>query len=459
MATLSRSSISSVAMSSEETKTTGRRSDKVFFGWWTVLAAGVLGLWGFGSGFYSFGALFKPFSNHFGWTEAEIAGASAMRRVEGGVGGLTTGWFTDKFGPRLMCLLGTLIAGLGYILMYFVNSLWSFYLVYGVIVALGWTFGLTGNLDKAIAEWFVKRRGSATSIYRVVVALQIVPPLVTWFIATFGWRTAFVFMGLITWAIGFPLAWFFIRPKRPEYYGLLPDGETVNVEVVEDGGSMIKFGQEFVAQKYGEVEFSLGQAVRSRVFWVVALASAISSLLWSVVTVYLIPYLVDYGMNDIAAAAILSFLVSMSIPGRIVGGILVDRISIHKLKYVILAARCLLSFGLFLMIVATDQSIIYLFAVLIGLGIGLDIGAFGPMRTRFFGRKAYGTIMGVVSLLTFPVSAFAPIYIGWMYDVTGSYTGGFTLILIIYTIGLFSYLFLNPPKQKPDVVSDIEKLL
>ncbi len=54
---------------------------------------------------------------------------------------------------------------------------------------------------------------------------------------------------------------------------------------------------------------------------------------------------------------------------------------------------------------------------------------------------------------------FAPIYIGWMYAVTGSYSGGFTLILIIYTIGLFSYLFLNPPKQKPDVVSDIERLL
>jgi len=446
-------------MNCEEKKTAGKKSDKIFFGWWMVLAAGVMGLWGFGSGVYSFGVLFKPLSDHFGWSTEEIAAASALRRVEGGFGGITTGWFTDKFGPRVMCLLGSLVAGLGYILMYFVNSLWSFYLVYGVMVSLGWTLGLTGNLDKAIAEWFVKKRGSATSIYRVIVAIQIVPPFVVWLFDTIGWRTAFVVMGLITWIVGFPLAWFLIRPKRPEYYGLLPDGETVSGETVEDESSMIKFGQEFVARKYGEVEFSFRQAVRTQCFWVLALASAISSLLWSIITVYLIPYVVDLGMNEIAAATILSFLVSMGIPGRIVGGILVDRISVHKLKYVILSARCLLALGLFFMIAATNQAMIFLFAALIGLGTGLDVGAFGPTRTRFFGRKAYGTIMGIISLLTLPVGAFAPIYIGWMYDVTGSYKESFTLILIIYAIALFSYLFINPPKNKPDAVSDITTVL
>jgi len=454
----SRNSKISVTVGFEETKTPGRKNTRVFFGWWTVLAAGVLGLWGFGSGFYSFGLLFKPFNDHFGWTSAEIAGASALRRVEGGVGGLTTGWFTDRFGPRVMCLVGTLFAGLGYILMFFINSLWSFYLIYGVIVALGWTFSLTGNLDKAIAEWFVKRRGVATGIYRVIVALQIVPPLVTWFIAALGWRMAFVLMGLITWALGFPLAWFFFRSKRPEYYGLLPDGETVNFENVDDESSMIRFGQEFIAEKYGEVEFTVRQAMRTQVFWVLVAASAISSILWPVITMYLIPYLIDFGMNEITAAVILSFLVTMSIPGRIIGGILVDRISIQKLKYVILSARCLLALGLFLMMTATDQSMIYIFALLLGLGTGLDIGAFGPTRSRFFGRKAYGTIMGIVSVLTLPFGVIASIYIGWMYDVTGSYTESLALILIIYVIGLFTHLFLNPPKRRLDVVSDVNRI-
>lgn len=212
----------------------------------------------------------------------------ALRRVEGGLGGLTTGWFTDKFGPRAMCLIGTLLAGLGYILMYFVNSLWSFYLVYGIIVALGFTFSLTGNLDKAIANWFVKRKGLATGIFRVIIALQVIPPLVTWFIATYGWNIAFILMGLITWSIGLPLAWFFIKPKRPEYYGLLPDGEVVNVKKAKERDSMIRIGQEFVAGKYGEVEFTVRQAMRTQSFWLLVIISAFGGLLWPVISMHLI---------------------------------------------------------------------------------------------------------------------------------------------------------------------------
>jgi len=203
---------------------------RVFFGWWTTLASGIIGSWGFGSWVYSFGALFTPLQYEFGWNRAEIAGAGSLRQIEGGLGGLATGWFTDRFGPRIMCIVGTLVAGLGYILMYFVNSLWSFYLVFGIVVALGWTFSLTGNLDKAIIEWFVKRRGLATGIYRVIVALQVVPPFITFLIAMHGWRIAYVISGLITWSICVPLAWLFIKSKRPEFYGLLPDGEDVKVE-------------------------------------------------------------------------------------------------------------------------------------------------------------------------------------------------------------------------------------
>lgn len=134
-----------------------------------------------------------------------------------------------------------------------------------VVVALGWTFGLTGNLDKAISEWFVKRRGLATGIYRVIVAFQVVPPLVTLFMATYGWKIGYVITGLITWSICIPLAWFFIKPKRPEFYGLLPDGE-VKVESGNERDSMIKIGQELVARKYGEVEFTVRQAIKSRTF-------------------------------------------------------------------------------------------------------------------------------------------------------------------------------------------------
>lgn len=431
---------------------------KVFFGWWTTLAAGVIGSWGFGSWIYSFGTLFTPLQDEFGWNRAEIAGAGSLRRVEGGLGGLATGWFTDKFGPRVMCLVGCLIAGSGYILMYFVNSLWSFYLTYGIVVAFGWTFGLTGNLDKAIAEWFVKRRGLATGIFRVIIALQVVPPLITLFMATYGWKIGYVITGLITWSICIPLAWFFIKPKRPEFYGLLPDGEA-KVESGNERDSMIKIGQELVARKYGEVEFTVRQAIKSRTFWVMVTYGVINGLLWPIISVHLIPYLADFGMNEITAAATLSLLVFIGLPSRLIGGILTDKISVHKQKYVILLAGLARVLGLFLLVAAADLVIVYLFVVLYGLGNGLNIGAWGPLRARFFGRKAYATIMGISSMLTLPVGVLAPVYIGWTYDITGTYKNSFTLILTIFAIGLISVFLLNPPRQKPEAVSDIEKLI
>lgn len=186
---------------------------------------------------------------------------------------------------------------------------------------------------------------------------------------------------------------------------------------------------------------------------------AISGLLWPIISIHLIPYLIDFGMNEITAATTLSLLVFIGLPSRLIGGILTDKISVHKQRYVILLAGLVRVLGLFLLVAAADLVIVYLFVVLYGLGNGLNIGAWGPLRTRFFGRKAYATIMGISSMLTLPVGVLVPVYIGWIYDITGTYKNSFTLLLTIFAIGLISVFLLNPPRQKPEAVSDIEKLM
>jgi hypothetical protein len=83
----------------------------------------------------------------------------------------------------------------------------------------------------------------------------------------------------------------------------------------------------------------------------------------------------------------------------------------------------------------------------------------GPIRTRFFGRKAYSTIMGAILLLTLPVSVSGPLYVAWVYDIGGGYRGSFTTMFIIYTVGILACFFFDPPKQKPKIVSDVEKIV
>ena len=93
----------------------------IFFGWWTVLASGIMNLWGYGVWHYGFGVFFSPLSKEFGWTRAQISAAASLRRFEGGVEGPFGGILADKLGPRAMNFIGMFIAGFGYCLMYFIN--------------------------------------------------------------------------------------------------------------------------------------------------------------------------------------------------------------------------------------------------------------------------------------------------------------------------------------------------
>ena len=209
---------------------------------------------------YGFSALFKPLSSELGFSRAVTSVAAGFGRFGGGVTAPLTGWLSDRFGPRWIILFGVSLFSLGLILMNFINSLWAFYAVWGVMVATGLNTALGLPLQKVITNWFVKKRGLAIGIRWVFVG-PLILPLITWFIITQGWRMASVVGGLVMLCVGLPLVWFFIRSERPEYYGLLPDGTTVEEEVA-DVSQMIDRGIKYAAE-VEEVEFTLRQAVRT----------------------------------------------------------------------------------------------------------------------------------------------------------------------------------------------------
>jgi len=133
---------------------------EVFFGWWTVLVGSLLSAWGIGFQVHGFSALFKPIASEFGFSRAATSVATSIGKLGYGLESPLTGWLVDRFGPRLLITIGMFIAGLGLILMNFINSLWTFYVVWGVILGTGINIGLEIPVDKAIASWFVKKRGS-----------------------------------------------------------------------------------------------------------------------------------------------------------------------------------------------------------------------------------------------------------------------------------------------------------
>ena len=223
------------------------KSPRFFYGYVVAAAAFfiMVVMWG---AIYTFGVFLKPLSADFGWTRAQISFAYSFGRLEGGLEGPFGGIATDKFGPRAVNLWGFILGGSGLCLMYFVDSLWMFYVAW-ITVSTGFNLGLAGPLDAAVANWFVKRRGTMIAIMRSVVALcglTIVPGMM-WLLLTYGWQNAFLMAGVSTWCIGIPLTWFFIKPRRPEYYGWLPDGKRVDEEIAADTEATIQAGVEYAA--------------------------------------------------------------------------------------------------------------------------------------------------------------------------------------------------------------------
>jgi len=436
-----------------------RRFPKIFFGWWTVLATGIVAMWSSGFHGYGFSALFKPIASELGFSRAATSVPASIGRFEGGFESPLSGWIADRYGPRWIILAGISLSCVGFIMMNYINSLWAYYVVWGVIIGTGFNIAITIPLDKAISNWFVKKRGIAISTKVVFSGLGGVLglPFIAWLIATQGWRMTCVIGGLILLVVGLPLIWFFVKQQRPEYYGLLPDGAAVEEGLKGNTSQMVERGVEYAAE-VEEVEFTLRQAMRTPAYWLLMAAHASHGLVDPAIRLHTIPFLTDIGINPLTAAGMMSIMVLASIPARLVGGILADHLKRDQLRFLLGGAYLLQAVGFTVFLLNQTMAMIYVWFILYGIGMGIGFGLMAPMRARYFGRKAFGSIGGSSQLFMTPVGIIAPVYCGWVYDTTGSYITAFTLFVALLAFSAVLMSLINPPKP-PAEVTDVRKFL
>ncbi|MFC2011260.1 MFS transporter [Chloroflexota bacterium] len=430
---------------------------KMFFGWWTVISTGILS--GLGSGFthYGISVFFKPIAADLGFSRAVASTAAAVGRLEGGLGSPLAGWLADKYGPRLVIFIGSCIVLIGLVLMNYVNSLWAYLLVWGVLIGLGNNLAYTVAADKAITSWFVRKRGLAIGIRFVIwgVCGVILLPIVTWLVTTEGWRmTNLIWAGVIL--VTLPLAWFLIKPSRPEYYGLLPDGAIVEEEAA-DTSQMIDKGVKYAAETE-EVEFTLRQAMKTRSYWMLLVSWACGMIVMGGLNIHIIPFLTDMSIDPIIAGSMMAMMVFFTIPGRFLGGVIADRLKINHLQFFLAGSFFFLAAGITAIIIEQTISMVYVFLVLYGFGSGAST----PMRlmigSRYFGRKAFGSILGSILMIEAPLGFIAPIYAGWIYDTTGSYIPAFITFTVLTVFAMFLMFLVRPPKP-PAEVTDVNNFM
>jgi MFS family permease len=426
---------------------------RVFFGWWSVLFIGIMSGLGHGFNTYGISVIFKPVSSELGLDRAATSWAPGIGRLEGGITSPLVGWLSDKFGPRWMVIIGICIAGVGLILMNFITSVWQYYVAWGAMIGLGLNIGLTVACDKNINDWFIRRRGLAQgikfgliSVFGIIV-VQILTPLVD----IQGWRFTCLLWGIIMFA-SVPLVFILVRPQRPEYYGLLPDGASVDNRTEVTASSMVERGVGY-ASSFEETEFTFKQAVRTGTFWLLIAGFSVHNIIGGGFNIHVFPFLTDIGIDEVAAGGMMGLMIFASTPARFFGGIIADRIPKNRLYMLLVAAFLLQVIGLSTYLWYQTMPAVYVLLVCHGLSTGAVTPLVILLLGRFYGRKAFGVILGTAVALLAPIALLAPVFYGGVYDATGSYNGAFITALVLSVIAAVIMFFVRPPKMQGTMIT------
>jgi cyanate permease len=420
----------------------------IFFGWWTVLVTGIVS--GLGLGFYVYGisALFKPIASDLGLSRAATSGGSGVGAMVGYLLAPLIGWTADRFGPRSAIAGGLLTVITGLIMMNFVNSIHGFYLVWGLVIGVGANLGLTIAIDKALANWFVKKIGLAMGVKFALIGLfsALSMPLVSWLITRFGWRmTCLIWAALLL--IGVPFVIALIKNERPEFFGLLPDGEKNGTHLKMESG--VRWARAAAdAADLQASEFGLRDALRTGSYWILTLCLFTQSFIMTGFNTHFIPFLTEMNIAPVVAGSMMGIMLFFSIPSRFFGGLFADRVGKDRMKILLALPFAFIILGMAAFLIHPSIETIYLLMFFYGLAHGLPTPLILVSISRYFGRKAFGAICGTAVMCMSPAAFISPVLAGWIFDSTGSYSVAFVVFASISLVVIIALGFLKVPVKK-----------
>ncbi|MFH1568968.1 MAG: MFS transporter [Gemmatimonadota bacterium] len=202
-----------------------RRPSEVFYGWWIVAGGFTIQMLNGALLFHAFSAYVLPLQAEFGWNRTQLSGAFSMARAESGILGPIQGWLIDRYGPRRIMRIGTVLFAAGFFFFGRADSIYSFYGAFAVI-ALGSSLGGFMPITATVTSWF--RRWRATALGLMLAGMGaggLMLPGVVWLLNTHGWRAAAQGSALLILAVGLP-ATQLMRRRPPEVSG--GTGESTN---------------------------------------------------------------------------------------------------------------------------------------------------------------------------------------------------------------------------------------
>ncbi len=381
---------------------------KPFYGWAIVAAFFAISTIMFGA-LTSFGVFFKSIGTEFGLTRAATSAIFSAQNLFGAVMSFVGGWAVDKYGPKTSALFIGILTGLSLLLTSQTSAYWQLFITYSLLFSvIGVVYTM---IMSTVSRWFVKSRGVALGIAGAGIGLGavIVAPLATYLISDFGWRMAYIILGLITWVIIIPLSR--SLRKNPSDMGYQPYGAEIGSTETNPAPSKNEGGNYFT-------EFSLREASRTRSFWLIGFIWLFNAFGYFLVLIHIVPHATDIGIPPMEAATVLSLTGASFIIGRLVMGKVSDTIGNKKTA---ITCALLAALAMIWLIWSRDLPMLYIFGLVFGFANGGLDTSMAALVGGTFGMRNIGIIMGTLQV-NWGIGVLAgPAVGGLIFDVNDSY--------------------------------------
>ncbi len=373
-----------------------------FYGWRIAWALAVTQTVGYGVLYYAFSVFALPMEAELGWGRAETSAAFSLALLLSSVVAIPVGRHVDRYGARLLMTLGSAAGVVLVFLWSSVESLAAFYLVQAgmglVMAAVFYEVAFT-----VVAVWFRRRRPQAMLVITMVAgfASTIFIPLTTYLVEAFGWRDALQLLALILAVGTVPLHAIVLR-RHPDALGLVPDGDSEGVRAASP-----------------EVSVVPRDAYRARAFWWLTVAFALDRIALIAIAVHSVPLLLERGYSSGLVAAAAGSIGAMQVAGRLVFVPVARRFSLRNLTAGVFLGRAV---AFLLLLLVPGVAGVWLFALLFGAANGATTLARAALVADLYGPSHYGSISGVMTTLIGVTQTVAPVAVGTLHDLNGTYT-------------------------------------
>ncbi len=423
-----------------------RRDQESFYGWTVVGLTFATQLLIAGCIFYSLAIVLTDLAEEFSQgRRAPILGLQLAMGLSSALMAPFIGRLVGRGHIRSLMVAGAISAGVGLIALAHASALWQLIAVFGTLLAFGANTLAGITVTTIVVNWFDRRRAMALAASQLGASAGgvVVAPIFAAIVAASDWRAAYETLGIVFLCATAPIAW--LTVGRPEDLGQAADG------IASDEDRTRSSNAEGDGEGRGAAPFRTRDALKQTHLWLIAVATGFAFMATSALLNNIVAYGTDAGFSAASAAWLVSIVAAGAASGKLLFGWLADRIGAANAFSISLAGEAL---GLVSLTQGEAYGLVVGLVFLTGVVLGGALPLSSALLAEAFGRDRFAPMMGLMMPLAIPLQLLGPIFAGWVYDSTGSYSPAFLALAAVLIVAAALVRGVRTHRNTSDITSD-----